>query len=72
MQEKKKVSMEPLWALIKRHWVLFLGAGIATIINVLIGFVTPAMLAEMFDYYMGDKPSRFPPFINNIIQLQIV
>ncbi len=68
MQEKKKVSMASLWALIKRHWVLFLGAGIATIINVLIGFVTPAMLAEMFDYYMGDKPSRFPPFINNIIQ----
>lgn len=59
--------MAPLWALIKRHWCLFLFAGIATILNVLIGFITPAMLAEIFDHYLGGKPSRFPHSINNII-----
>lgn len=68
MQEKKKVSIAPLWALIKRHWAMFLGAAIATIINVLIGFITPAMLAELFDHYLGDMPSRFPAYINNAIQ----
>ena len=56
-----------MWHLIRRRQHYFLGAFVATALNVLIGFVTPALLAELIDHYLGDKPSRLPDYVNNFI-----
>ncbi|MBE5787540.1 MAG: ABC transporter ATP-binding protein [Clostridiales bacterium] len=45
----------------------FLAALICTVITVVIDFITPIILAETMDYYLQDKPSRMPAFINQWI-----
>lgn len=61
----KKHSFRPMWKLIKRRKLHFGGALIATILTALIGFITPAILAELIDHYLGSQPSRLPVFVNN-------
>ena len=69
MEPTKKHSFAPMWRLIKRRKYYFLGAFVATALNVLIGFITPAILAELIDHYLGDKPSRLPDFVNSLIDM---
>ncbi len=45
----------------------FLGAGILGIVTVFLGFLTPALLAEVLDNYLQGQPSRFPAFISNVV-----
>ena len=66
----KKHSFRPMWRLIQRRKYHFGGALIATVLTALIGFVTPAMLAELIDHYLGSQPSRMPEFINNWLALR--
>lgn len=60
----KKHSFRPMWRLIKRRRLHFGGALIATILTALIGFITPAILAELIDHYLGSEPTRMPSFVN--------
>ena len=39
---------------------LFLGAALCTVASVFLGFMTPAVLAEVLDHYLGGMPSRLP------------
>ncbi|NLB38047.1 MAG: hypothetical protein GX810_02200 [Clostridiales bacterium] len=61
----KKHSFRPMWRLIKRRKYHFGGALIATVMTALIGFITPAVLAELIDHYLGTQPSRMPAVVNN-------
>ncbi len=47
----------------KNKW-LFLGAAVCTLMAVVMDYVTPLLLAETLDYYLSDKPSTMPAFVN--------
>ncbi|MDD4080378.1 MAG: ABC transporter ATP-binding protein [Eubacteriales bacterium] len=52
-----------LGQLVKDNAGLFMGAALCTIASVFLGFMTPAVLAEVLDHYLGGMPSRLPgPF----------
>ena len=51
--------------LLRQNAPYFLTAFILTALTALIGFVAPALLAELMDHYLSDGPSRLPAFINN-------
>lgn len=65
--KKKKAPLLPLLKLVRRCRYLYFGAGFATALNVLLGFVTPALLAELFDHYLGALPSRLPPWLDGTL-----
>ncbi|MDD3109052.1 MAG: ABC transporter ATP-binding protein [Eubacteriales bacterium] len=49
--------------LVKDNAGLFVGAALCTVASVFLGFMTPAVLAEVLDHYLGGMPSRLaPPF----------
>ena len=50
----------------KNKW-LFLGAAGCTLMSVVVDYITPLLLAETLDYYLSDKPSTLPQFINNLV-----
>ncbi len=54
--------------LIADNWYYFVGALVCTVATVVIGFITPKLLAEVVDYYLGDKPSVMPDFFNSIME----
>ena len=47
----------------KNRW-LFVGAAACTLMSVVMDYITPLLLAETLDYYLSDKPSSMPAFIN--------
>ena len=47
--------------LVKDNAGLFVGAALCTVASVFLGFMTPAVLAEVLDHYLGGMPSRLPP-----------
>ena len=51
--------------LLRQNTPYFLTAFILTALTALIGFLVPALLAELMDHYLSDGPSRLPAFINN-------
>ncbi len=51
--------------LLKQNTPYFLTAFILTALTALIGFLAPALLAELMDHYLSDGPSRLPAFINS-------
>ena len=53
-----------LWTLVRQHSILYSIAALCTVFNILIGFMTPALLAELFDHYLGVHSSRLPNLIN--------
>ena len=48
----KKRKHHLMWTLIKENARYFLGAALLTVISVLLGFFTPAILAEVLDNYL--------------------
>lgn len=61
----KKRKHHLMWTLIKENVRYFLGAALLTVISVLLGFFTPAILAEVLDNYLQGMPSRLPGFVAN-------
>lgn len=54
-------------SLIGQNWTHFLWALIATIMMVIIGFLTPLLLSEIVDSILGSEPFTMPDFIMNPI-----
>ena len=50
--------------LIGKNKYLFIGAAACTLMSVVMDYITPLLLAETLDYYLSDKPSSMPAFIN--------
>ncbi len=63
MQQKKKKPLSAMLALIGANWQSYLGALCATVVIVLIGFITPLVLAETIDCVLGTEPSTMPEFV---------
>lgn len=63
----KKRNRKLFLSLLKENWKYFLTAAILGIISVFMGFLTPALLAEVLDNYLQGQPSRFPAFISNFV-----
>ena len=61
----KKRNQKLMARLLKENLRFFLGAAILGILSVLLGFFTPAVLAEVLDNYLQGLPSRLPGFIQN-------
>lgn len=53
--------------LIGQNWTHFLWALIATIMMVIIGFLTPLLLSEIVDSILGSEPFTMPDFLMNPI-----
>lgn len=54
-------------SLIGQNWTHFLWALIATIMMVIIGFLTPLLLSEIVDSLLGSEPFTMPDFLMNPI-----
>lgn len=54
-------------SLIGQNWTHFLWALIATIMMVIIGFLTPLLLSEIVDSILGSDPFTMPDFLMNPI-----
>ena len=54
-------------SLIGQNWTHFLWALIATIMTVIIGFLTPLLLSEIVDSILGSEPFTMPDFLMNPI-----
>lgn len=54
-------------SLIGQNWTHFLWALIATIMMVIIGFLTPLLLSEIVDSILGSEPFTMPDFLMNPI-----
>lgn len=54
-------------SLIGENWTHFLWALIATIMMVIIGFLTPLLLSEIVDSILGSEPFTMPDFLMNPI-----
>lgn len=54
-------------SLIGQNWTHFLWALIATIMMVIIGFLTPLLLSEIVDSILGSEPFTMPDFFMNPI-----
>ena len=67
MLGKKHSPLKAMLALVRRNGRYFFGAAIATTVNIIIGFITPAVLAELFDHYLGTLPSRLPESFNRLL-----
>ncbi|MDD6052147.1 MAG: ABC transporter ATP-binding protein [Clostridiales bacterium] len=64
--QQKKVKQKPLRAmldLIGENWRSYVGALLATVMIVIIGFITPLVLAETIDFVLDTKPSALPSFL---------
>lgn len=51
--------------LLKKNARYFIIAFVLTAFTSLMQFITPALLAELMDHYLGSEPSRFPDFLNH-------
>ena len=67
MLGKKHSPLKAMLALVRRNGRYFFGAAIATTVNIIIGFITPAVLAVLFDHYLGTLPSRLPESFNRLL-----
>ena len=56
-----------MFSLIGQNWTHFLWALIATIMMVIIGFLTPLLLSEIVDSILGSEPFTMPDFLMNLI-----
>ncbi|MBR4081503.1 MAG: hypothetical protein IKK21_06960, partial [Clostridia bacterium] len=65
-----KTQQKPLaamLALVRRNLGSYLGAMIANVMIVLIGFATPALIAETIDSVLGNNPSTLPAFLQEAL-----
>ncbi len=56
-----------MWLLLRRNARPFLISFVLTALTALIGFLSPALLAELMDHYLADGPSRLPAFVNQFV-----
>ena len=64
--QQKKTKQKPvtaMLALLCENWPAYLGALVATVLIVIIGFITPLVLAETIDSVLGTQPSSLPEFV---------
>ena len=61
--QPKQKPIAAMLALIGANWPSYLGALVATVLIVVIGFITPLVLAETIDFVLDTKPSTFPDFV---------
>ena len=59
----KKKPLQAMLALMRQNLSCYIGAMIATAMIVLIGFLTPILLAETIDSVLGTHPSTLPEFV---------
>ena len=59
----KKRNHQLMARLIRENLRYFLGAAVLSVTSVLLGFFTPAVLAEVLDNVLQGMPSRLPGFI---------
>ena len=59
----KKKPLQAMLALMRQNLSCYIGAMIATALIVLIGFLTPILLAETIDSVLGTHPSTLPEFV---------
>ncbi|MGN0747347.1 MAG: ABC transporter ATP-binding protein [Aristaeellaceae bacterium] len=59
----KKTPLQAMLALMRQNLSCYIGAMIATAMIVLIGFLTPILLAETIDSVLGTHPSTLPEFV---------
>ena len=62
MEQKSKPLSAMLW-LMRRNALSFAGAMVASVMIVIIGFLTPLLLAETIDSVLGTAPSTLPDFV---------
>ncbi len=55
-------------SLVRSNWKHFLVSLVSTVLIVIIGFVTPLLLAEIIDSVLDTKPFTFPDFIMQPIE----
>lgn len=65
--KKKQTPFGAMLSLIGQNWTHFLWALIATIMMVIIGFLTPLLLSEIVDSILGSEPFTMPDFLMNPI-----
>ena len=63
MQPNRKRPAACMWELVRANIWPFLGAMVSTIMIVLIGFMTPILLAETIDSVLGTAPSTLPAWL---------
>ena len=59
----KQKPLSAMLALIGGNWRSYLGALLSTVLIVIIGFITPMVLAETIDFVLDTKPSTLPAFL---------
>ena len=63
MQPNRKKPAACMWELVRANIWPFLGAMVSTVMIVLIGFMTPILLAETIDSVLGTVPSTLPAWL---------
>ena len=63
MQPNRKKPAACMWELVRANIWPFLGAMVSTIMILLIGFMTPILLAETIDSVLGTAPSTLPAWL---------
>ncbi len=61
--KKAQSPFGALMSLVAENWWSFLLSFIATVMVVIIGFLTPLMLSEIVDSILGDSPFTMPDFL---------
>lgn len=64
----KKRNRRLMARLLKENFRYFFFAALLGIFSVFLGFLTPAVLAEVLDNYLNGQPSRLPAFIANAVE----
>lgn len=64
----KKRNHRLLASLLRENARYFLGAAVLAILSVFLGFLTPAVLAEVLDNYLQGLPSRLPAFVSKAVE----
>ncbi|NLE20872.1 MAG: ABC transporter ATP-binding protein [Clostridiales bacterium] len=59
----KKRNYRLFMKLLRESAGWFSGAALLTVLSVFLGFLTPAVLAEVLDHVLGGQPTRMPGFI---------
>ena len=62
-KDTKQKAFPAMLALIRENWLSYLGTMVATVAIVIIGFITPLVLAETIDFVLDTKPSSLPAFV---------
>lgn len=63
----KKRNYKLFLSLLKENAGHFSGAAVLAVVSVFLGFLTPAVLAEVLDNYLSGLPSRLPGFMSGFV-----